>query len=809
MPKLSGPTQELIAIGVFTGMFTIVLGIIYATTQPMRASVTDIQKPDPVPPSPYVPPPQTIVCLPSSRNYSGLQACDTQSTCVGCIEKPGNSPMECATVNAGSGELTPDNKLKTPLEVSVNVADDTKPCSGHGTTKDDKCTCDGDAAKDSVYYTGETCDMMHMLVDTPGNYCLPAYVNKCNPYTSNTLLTGSGSKSGEWTCECKNGYTGVFTQAAEGASCDTEVACGAQQPQLDENGEPVQFLLYDHTDEGDGTPRFSAGPVHPNRLTSYSVSAADTCTIPTESERIDIPGGISYTAHKVSGRADPTCNANEYTNECRVLITGGNVFQYLRGSGSPGDPIKRRVSPAFFAPVPIGLKRCPNGWTGDGSVSSPCQDPYNKANTLVMFDEEGQWNGWFTSLDDVRQTRLPTPLSATQKLYGDIPWTTMNPKTPGDFDPSVLQDPACMSQTFAKAGDYDYNAKDFPPDPQYCVGPHCEGASGWTPRKWEGNLDGPLVDENGQPGFVTGALEGGQCTCDGYTRSSLPDGTPVTTSLRAQYELPGGKDNNGDWWTCAPDTCHSARSPMAKFDPVANECSCPPYSPDAKNMPPYKTSIPWTPPNEPPVCLDDPCNDGGYASNPNHGTQTIGCTADADCELVTACIDKRCFFESSFKCTTDDQCKTKNTSVGADSVCKDGVCYFEDQERKAAGTVCQCSEDGTCPECQVGKHCNSGVCTPYCVCGKNYEQVVDDSNPMGYACRKKCDPEPGPCQNKGTCHLNEDSGEWSCTCALCWGGDRCTEFAKEGGPGEKCWGDSDCCTGDCDQPVQWIEGMCK
>lgn len=67
-----------------------------------------------------------------------------------------------------------------------------------------------------------------MCIVPKGKYCLPDYINKCNPNTSKTELISDGVRS-YWSCKCKyDPNLNLFVSPDLGGSCDTQIACGNQ-----------------------------------------------------------------------------------------------------------------------------------------------------------------------------------------------------------------------------------------------------------------------------------------------------------------------------------------------------------------------------------------------------------------------------------------------------------------------------------------------------------------------------------------------------------------------------------------------------
>ena len=789
--------------------------IILEATRPVGASVPRLEKPPPVPFSPVEPGGVAAVCIkrdegagvgtasrlgttsrlvvgasvtaapavsdppatpgaaaPASEpeyDESILTPCVTSLQCSNCTE----GRLQCVTISSTS-VLNEDGTFVTPVRVQLQ----------------------GDDEARTPYAVSVT---------TPGSYCLPEYVNKCDPSTSNSVYA-----DGRWSCECK--FPSVFTSSVPGASCTVPIGCGAQVPQSDSTGAPILFSRYagDDTSTGETRPVFTDGYVYPNRVTSRNAAATEPCVVPVMATTVEVDVGKSepfkYTTYVPSARSDPTCHARTYTNECRVLSNDGTVFQTIRGSGNPGDPVRRRVSPAFFVPVPPGLQRCPDNWFGHGTAASPCQptrDAGDGTEKLVMFDDAGDWNGLFTRIDDVRRYKRPS--GSTPATYGELKWKTVNE------DQGPLGDPDCIGGTFSTYDDtFDLAHQDFFADPQYCVtnlaGDKCLAATGFRYRAWQETVDGPLA-------------EGAKCTCDGFAVSSNVNGV-VTSNMR---EAAGADDDTSSRWVCAADSCADPRtSPRGKFNASTNECDCPPFNTgdtaEAGHFP-FKTSIPWAAAHEAASCLADPCNPGGFASR---ATDVLSSNASdgTKCGAQFGCMDDdRCYIKSSYTCTLDAECVGK-TSTGGASRCfkspdpkeKDKYCYYKDMSRAKAGTVCNHGvymETTKCPECALGKlyDATSLKCTPYCVCDKNYEQVEDASSPIGYTCKKKCEGD-GVCANNGACLLDESTGAYTCACTSCWTGATCGKFPTTGKPGDACTKNKECCSGKCKKPIAWLKGIC-
>lgn len=583
--------------------------------------------------------------------------------------------------------------------------------------------------------------------------------------------------STQWRCECKDAYKGLFVQEVDGGSCSTEIACDAQMPILDTDGKTIKkFYVFDTYDD-EGNPKFKYEAVYGNRITSYN-DRRESCVVPVASSF----GGTTnrpYDIYEVASVADPTCTAYQFSNRCTV-VGADNVRTTIRGSNNPGDPELKRVSPPFPVPAPINMQRCPDGWQGMGTESNPCQSPDGTVSKAFLQPGGHDWIEDFTSIADLRATKIGGSFGTT--TYGQVPWATVN----GD---NALQDPVCREYTALDSSTYvDGNY----PLSTYCDGPLCRGAKGSRLASWSATIDGDLF-LNDQPSFISNGSYGGQCTCENIA-NNIND---VQVGQRPSYSLPGGTDDHSQWWGCTTDSCWSADTTHGRFDGV--QCDCANGTGKSGNT--YTSSISWSPTNQPPRCIKDPCNPHGFATQrTNILYENVPCASAEDCSKHFVCKNNNCYYRSSIACENDKMCQEAVPGMEAASVCSsDGVCLFLDLERNQSYTRCNCSDlDDTqpCVECAMGKTCTeSGSCSSHCVCARGFEQWPTDDNPVGYECRDMCDPNP--CQNGGKCSVGND-GVRHCECVPCFSGDLCQNMQDDiGQPGDSCHIDTDCCTGFC------------
>jgi len=611
-------------------------------------------------------------CLPTSPQFTSLRECTSQHDCGSCSE----SPTACVTV-------------ADPVTVSVAVPPSDAECSGHGRREGGVCVCDES-------FSGDLCEFGKFAVDTPGQYCLPAYLGKCDEFTSDTVLSADARGNTTWSCRCKQSMAGIFTQSVEGGNCDLQVACGAPVG--------VQALVNVGSLEA---PRFETRTVHPNRLTSKSdrLHGSEPCVYKTTTRHGEVVPDPA---------ADPTCVPRLYSNKCTVSTGGGNT-QVIRGSGAPGDPEVRRVSPPFRAPVPPELNRCPDGWQGRGTANEPCTDG---TTSFALFSDSGEWMGEVSSVAELR---------AWWATQADTPWWGVNQVPVSDVN--------CMESIF-EAG---VVATAESPDSLFCVTAACEAAKGFRKRAWDGARDGPLMDAEGNP-------YGGQCACD-------------DDSVPGDAALPSTR------WTCSTDMCKS-KSGADHLDEATGECVCTTSS-EAR---PFKTSMSYKHPNTPATCVDDPCNPNGV--NVESGK---ACESEADCGGV--CVDQQCHIPSDTVCRTDLDCSNqlrgmsqevaRCTRIGDDGL---GVCATLDVQRARLGSTC--TTDAHCSLGACTGEEGEKTCTGGCACANGFHQVPDGGmSPLGFTCVDDC---IGKCKNGGVCVHLEDGGI-ECKCSPYYGGETCEE----------------------------------
>jgi len=634
-----------------------------------------------------------VACLPESTTFTPRE-CTQQSDCSNC-----NEATSCV---AAEGTLT------------FPIQDDGGECSGHGHKEGNVCVCDGekdgDVCVSDVCYSGDKCEIANVKLDPPGQYCLPDYLNKCNPYTSDTLLS-TDERGTSWRCRCKSTMAGVFTQSVEGGSCDVEIACGRT---------PVSAQVNVGTLH---EPRFETRTMYPNRLVSYedqeqgSVPCAYKTTTNSDGDVVPHP------------EADSTCIPRTHTNKCTITDEHGH-YQVIRGSGAPGDLEMKRVSPAFYPPVPPGLNRCPDGWIGDGAKSlcrKQGETPFS------LFTGDGEWKGPdITSMSDLKTW-----------------WAQQNKGTWTGVNRLPLPDVSCLESFTSES-----------PASNLCVTPDCKAAYGRRERDWDGDVDGPLVDHDGRPHWETGGEYGGHCAC-----------APGETSTG---------------WDCVVDDCANNNHPDGYKD--GDACVCPSKSTER----PFSTSLSYKHPNAPPTCVNDPCNPNGVAvsasqlscttesdcggvcvENQCHIPTGSTCHSDLDCSNMTGmsqnvakCVDNACV-------VLDMQRAQMGSTCSQDSNCSLGACVGEEGAKTCTGG-CACGSgfkqvsDGgmsplgaTCVDDCIGKCKNGGMCirlpdgSTECRCtafygGENCE------TPLCARDYEYCDAQT-PCCNQCLCNSTSSS----------------------------------------------------
>ena len=651
-------------------------------------------------------------CLPTSDQFLDLKQCSTQHDCSSCSE----SPMSCVAVGSG-GEVGDDMVLDSPVTVKVPVSS-TSECSGHGSMNESGvCVCDGEwedgRCVSGACFRGESCELGEFSVTSAGQYCLPSYMGQCDEFTSDTVLSTDANGDTTWTCRCKQEMAGLFTQTVEGGSCNVELACGAALG--------VSALVnVGSLDE----PVYEEQTVYPNRLTSYSDESlgSDSCVYKTQ-----VKDGNVVPDDMV----DPTCVPRLYSNKC--TINTGESTQVIRGSNMPGDPEIKRASPPFYVPVPLGLNRCPDGWSGSGTETDPCTDG---STTFSIFTEDGGWLGpEVTSLAE-----LKTWWSAEN----GAPWWGVNA--------IQLTDVRCAENVFEQGS----HATAASPDSALCVDAECTSGLGRRKRVWDGVRDGPLVDEEGRPHWVTDGSYGGQCACDGDdvpSHSQAPDPTVPES-----------------WWSCVRDTCPTPRFPDAHLNTTTNNCEC--GTPTSTTVP-FDTGMSYKHPNAPATCVKDPCNPMGV----NVNSAEVSCTAESDCGGV--CLDEQCYVPTRVACRSDIECSNNMFGVSqtaARCVIPDtsvdgvGTCVALDVQRAQMGSTCSSDQQCSLGAC-VGEE-GEKTCTGGCACASGYHQETDGGlSPLGFTCKDDC---AGKCKNGGTCvHLPEGGTE--CRCTAYYGGETCED----------------------------------
>ena len=384
---------------------------------------------------PALKPPLKRVCLPGTLGYNGLVTCYNQNDCTACLD---DKTLECVTVNNTKNQLVDPttNLLDPPAPIHLYRKANGE-CSGRGVKKmcdepnapynckDFFCDCGTEYTHANNDPTN--CDVQVLSVTEPGSYCLPAYVNACNPYTSDTVLSDVGTGP-QWVCECKYNNPQIFQQNAEGTDCSVPIACGAQEPQFVKD-KVVKVMKYKSTDSSCTNLMIGGVPApdndwklcdsYPNQLVSSNPGSTSACTVPTDQTTTAIDTKLSYVAYQPSLIADPTCIIQPFTNVCTVQTAFDKnnqviATQVLRGSGSANDPKLSRVWPPFPDILPIGMQACPDNWSGKGTVQDPCNDGVSPTPfTFSYLDSNGQWNGKYLSLQDLRNEGYTGGTSAT------------------------------------------------------------------------------------------------------------------------------------------------------------------------------------------------------------------------------------------------------------------------------------------------------------------------------------------------------------------------------------------------------------
>lgn len=767
-----------------------------------------------------VQPVKTTVCAPTTKGFNGLVKCSSSGVCTGCKEytDPSN-PYQCVAVTGGNGAVDASGRLVQPQIVTYKApSSSTAFCLGRNTKNPDVAPCQCDPP-----YTGNNCELMQVTITEPGSYCLPSYAATCNSPTTDSVLTNANTgKGGEYTCACKPEYKGMFYQSVAGGLCDKPLVCGAGNPQMEADEKTVkQYQVYTGMDAS-GKPVFANKPVFTNRITSYNQQTTEPCVAKTSGFQTVNAEAVPYKIVSVDGSADPTCQPVLYSNKCTAVSStssAGYNTAIVRGSGAPGDPHVTRVSPAFFPPVPHGLQRCPDGFSGSGTPSDPCVcacegegcwcapgstlqimptkrsyciggevDPSDTEYTgtwyNAMFDGAGEWNGAFTCVKDLVSAQVKA--GTTVMPVAAIRWKSVNEDRVNEVQ--------CLEEgSYVYRQDYNAATASFPVS-KSCVGGGCEGVSGRRVKDWDGYRDGPLVNDAGKPWFKagTGPSFGGQCSCSGtvYRGTGASGGVSALKMEPSYYNVLGDKES---WWQCVQDTCASPSRPNAHLNTTSDNwqqyprCEC--NTAPASMKPPFNTGISFAETASLPTCIDDPCNPNGF-----HTTSEIDCKSNDDCGGV--CYANKCHYPigSTSACTSDSDCIRLGIGASTTATCamlpgaKNKVCLYQDKDREAAGTTCMTNEDcsyGTCTAFNSGTGSSPvGKCSGGCACAKEFIQQPDNSNPVGFTCRSRCD-EVSPCLNGGKCSVNW-KGEQVCECPPCYSGQRCEISGNGSRLGERC-----------------------
>jgi len=755
-------TRIIIPVGVLVALLVgvgLILTILWSRRR--KVFVPDGTPAEAILPSKPPPTPLSIIripsapCLATTAAFTSLRKCSKQSDCASCTE----SPTSCVLVGGESG-VAADGSLTYPVGVNVALPPSADTCSGHGSLSAGSCVCDGNwdengVCTDDVCYRGDTCEVGVFNVTHAGQYCLPSYLGKCDEFTSDTVLTNTGAGT-TWSCACKQSMAGIFTQEVEGGNCNTQIACGA----------PVGVTAQVNVGTL-ATPVFEESVVYPDRLTSYT-QGEEACVYMTSMGRranqpgvgfTPIPPNAPDTALFVEGAlpdADPTCVPRLYSNKCTIATGGGNT-QVIRGSNMPGDPLLERVSPPFYTPVPPGLNHCPDGWTGRGTFAAPCTNPENANEKYAFFTADGEWIGpTITSAQELRTWWVEKGPAS--------PWATLS-----NGDVACIER-GMVGSSFATST---HATSDF------CVDDDCTMAEGARAVAWKGARDGPLVDEELKPHWVTGGPYGGQCTCDGsyaggHPRVSQMDATPDT------------------WWSCGPDMCRGTNFPNAKWNKESGMCDCN-LEESTEMQAPFTTGMHYKHPATSAVCVRDPCNPSGV----NVGVNEVSCVTDAWCGGL--CSENQCYipFADQKTCSKDIDC-TGVVSGMSNRVtkCVDGTCATLDLARDRMGSTCTKDSHCSLGAC-TGPLGGPKTCTGGCGCAAGHHQVSDGGiSPLGFTCADDC---VGKCLNGGICvHLPEGGTE--CRCTPYFGGDRCeTKLCSRFM--EYCDGENPCCSGcPCTEP---------
>jgi hypothetical protein len=844
---------QLIAISVSCAVVILVVGLVVTLVLTQRASAKSKDGGAVVPPvNPDAPiqPVRTQICAPFStaRNDFQLVPCDSQAKCNGCVEFTDvSSQYSCVAVTGGNGMVTSAGQLVHPLEVTFKVPPSSPPksCYGHGKlNKDGTCKCDDG-------YSGENCNITRMAVTTPGSYCLPAYAQVCDTATTESVLVNeAGGKGGQYECQCKPEYKGMFTQAVQGGPCDVPLICDAASPQLESNLEDVKmYSVYANKYDSQGDPLFVQQPVFTNKVAAPgapTVECVAQVTPPSDGcEGVDAAHCKPYKQAVVAPDADPTCQPVLRSNKCTSSFATKNDTQgmllTIRGSNKPGDPLKKRVYPAYYPPVPPALQRCPDGYLGNNTPSSPCHKKEDKSKVLkfkpsieskcvddsqvvnvndpasygpdwydAVFTDDGEWNGYFTCMADLTTARVLVNGTDTAVQDDAMKWATVKGRTVNEVDCNEGK-----FSTWRMRG-----KKESDPPSVYCRGKSgCLGVKGFQHPEWDGYQNGDLMDGDGNPWFAVNGTSaalprptfGGQCSCQGVTyREGVKDGKPVLvpTPMAPGYMMQNTGTEN--WWSCLVDTCWTPETPEGHLQQDGDatfthpHCEC--NSGKESAGLPYSTHMSYRPTGQSPTCVRDSCNPGGVRT-----TSDLFCSPN---DTVNKCqgvcySDNRCYIQTGNSCKDDSECVNKVTP-SLTGVCKKGkdeegkeeekgMCMYKDPDRASS----HCDGDG---DCSYGLCTNmvtlqvrqsngavvpitQGTCSGGCACDIEYVQRPDQSTPLGYTCKKRCEVTPCVAANtKEPCSVNRETGEQVCVCkSPCFEQPRCARGNNMSQLGERCF----------------------
>ena len=861
---------QLVGVSIACAVVVLAAGLtitlVLAKRNSPKASTTQPVAPPVNPDSNTVKPVQTKTCSPTSMSTSANfkpVTCNKTSDCTGCVEYTDiANAYTCVPVGGGNNMVNASGQLVHPLVVNYTIPDSVplKTCSGHGTVNSDgTCKCDDG-------YTGDKCNVISYPIAKPGSYCLPAYAQSCaGPTTDSVLVNTAGGKGGQFACKCKPEYEALFTQTVEGGPCDQPLVCGGGAQQLNATMKAPQLFSVATGFDSNGNVKFDKQPVVANRLTSATAPDV-TCYVPVSPpSAVALPGSVPYQeAHVVYADADPRCNYQEASNYCESQIDASYKV-VVRGSNKPGDPLRTRAYPFYYPPVPPALQRCPDGYTGNNTTSNPCmkdgkvlqiQPPLHpcckdapqadlsspfctssKKDTLSdanygsdwytsVFTDDGEWNGYFTCMADLKYARVKVdgvvqPVTSPDVLkHPHFKWKSVAPYA-DPLQPTVqvngVDDVNCLSATFASRN----SLSNMPSNCNGSSKNKCDALAGTMQVPWDGNVDNALFNKDGQPWFMSDktmpappqATFGGQCACDGHTFGGGDRQVPQMPGYMSQ--------NTGDsnWWQCVPDQCATPETPQAHLytgvgaDFSRPRCVCDSGQTAASGVGPtdsHTTYISFRPENEFPTCVRDSCNPYGY-----HSSATVKCSVNDDCSGV--CKKNKCYYkqvENSRSCKYDSDCTVVNSQTPGVCDTASGKCVYQDPERSAS--YCKTDDDcsnGVCsnvqyvPELQpdgTWKTSQSGTCSGGCVCNVDAVQQRDFGSVLGFTCKKRCDVYP--CINGGKdCRIDPVSGEQSCTCRPCFYGEMCekTMVASHRGefciPGTPAGQYNSCCEGTCKQ----------